>query len=400
MSDFKYSFRELIGNQLNISILKRSINNGTFRQFTIFDGILGTGKSTCARIAAMALTCDNPYNGEPCCACASCKANMDAFEHASDSSYVSTVNAGKLSSKDDVVDLVHRIFDLQGSVKNKVFLIEEAHALAKVQGAETMLLSELDNIAPNIYLIFSTTRAFDLKAELLSRAEKFTFGRLSDIESRQLLVTTAEQKGYSVPDEILNLLVKYGRGIPRNLLKSLDFTIDESLDLSELRAHLQVIDDSQLIQLFESMQSPQIQLYLDSLTEIKTSVNSQEIMQSLKEFLVQVAFVIEGDIHGTFGKSEINSIKQIFTRQKYYKMINLIDKLPRKIDDADLDMLLLQLRMIIQSRNTASVISESHKVGAVERDATAERQASLAKASTTASAKKISLDAIKKLQGD
>ena len=98
MSDFKYSFRELIGNQLNISILKRSINNGTFRQFTIFDGILGTGKSTCARIAAMALTCDNPYNGEPCCACASCKANMDAFEHASDSPYVSTVNAGKLSS--------------------------------------------------------------------------------------------------------------------------------------------------------------------------------------------------------------------------------------------------------------------------------------------------------------
>ena len=93
-------------------------------------------------------------------------------------------------------------------------------------------------------------------------------------------------------------------------------------------------------------------------------------------------------------------IKQIFTRQKYYKMINLIDKLPRKIDDADLDMLLLQLRMIIQSRNTASVISESHKVGAVERDATAERQASLAKASTTVSAKKISLDAIKKLQGD
>lgn len=154
------------------------------------------------------------------------------------------------------------------------------------------------------------------------------------------------------------------------------------------------------MELFESMQSPQIQLYLDSLTEIKTSVNSQEIMQSLKEFLVQVAFVIEGDIHGTFGKSEIDLIKQIFTRQKYYKMINLIDKLPRKIDDADLDMLLLQLRMIIQSRNTASVISESHKVGAVERDATAERQASLAKASTTASAKKISLDAIKKLQGD
>lgn len=54
MPDFKYTFRQLTGNQLNISILKRSISNNTFRQFSIFSGILGTGKSTCSRISAMA----------------------------------------------------------------------------------------------------------------------------------------------------------------------------------------------------------------------------------------------------------------------------------------------------------------------------------------------------------
>lgn len=398
MPDFKYTFRQLTGNQLNISILKRSISNNTFRQFSIFSGILGTGKSTCSRISAMALTCISPIDGEPCCSCAVCKENMKAFENGVSSPYISVINAGKITNREAMEKMVHDIFDLQGSVRNKVFIIEEAHAFAKVPGAETMLLSELDNIAPNIYLIFSTTRLFDLKEELTSRAEKYNFGRLSDSESKQLLVSTAEQKGYEIPEDFINLIVKHGRGIPRNLLKALDFTIDEGVNLAELRAHLQIVDDAQLLSLFEGMQSLQIQMYIDALDTIKESVDTQDILRSLKSFLVQIAFVIEGDIPGTFTKAETETIKTIFTRDKYYKIVRLIDGMPRKIDDPDLDLLLLHIRMIIQSRNTATVVTESAKVGAIEKDATADKQAAASKGIMTASVKPISLDGIKKLQ--
>ena len=162
MIDAKYRFSDLIGNQMNISLLKRSIDNNTFRQFTIFSGVLGTGKSTCAKISAMALTCENPNNGEPCCSCAACKENMKAFDLGVDSPYISIINAAKILTREDVNDVIHNIFDLQGSIRNKVFIIEEAHALSKVSNAQTVFLSELDSMPANVYVMFSTTRIFDL----------------------------------------------------------------------------------------------------------------------------------------------------------------------------------------------------------------------------------------------
>lgn len=398
MSAFKYKFSDLVGNQLNISLLKRSIENNTFRQFTIFSGVLGTGKSTCARISAMALTCENPDNGEPCCACPACIDNMKAFDRGIDSPYVRTVNAAKLTDKESVANLVSQIFDLQGGIKNRVFLIEEAHALDQVKGAQTMLLSEFDSIAPNVYVIFSTTKLHSILEELKSRAEIFTFSRLTDKESKQLLEMAADQKGYYVPDEMINLMVKQGRGIPRNLLKALDFTIDEGVNITELRAHLQVIDDAQLITLFESMISPQIKMFVNETDSIKALVEPPEFVASMKAFLVQVTFVIEGDIHGTFNKEEVDTIKSIFTRDKIYKIVRLFDNTNNKLSESDLDMLLLHIRMVMQSRNTSHVVMESKQVGAIEKNDVSEMRDASAKAGPTASVNKITIDMVRKYQ--
>ncbi len=234
------------------------------------------------------------------------------------------------------------------------------------------------------------------KDELTSRAEKYTFGRLSDLESKQLLVSTAEHMGYAVPDDIINLIVKQGKGIPRNLINALEYTIDEDVTLSELRAHLQVIDDSQLVQLFESMTTLEIQTYVETLASIKEAVETQSILNSVKSFLVQVAFVIEGDIHGTFTKDEVNTIKHIFPRDKFYKIVKLFNAQQKKITDADLDMVLLQTRLILQQRSINSVITESAKVGAVEREATNEVQAVRQKTASAVSTRPITLAAIKR----
>ena len=203
---------------------------------------------------------------------------MSAMSRGLSASNIRTVNAGKLSKREDVDTLIHDIFDLQGSVKNKVFLIEEAHALTKLSYAETALLSELDNIPSNVYIIFSTTRLFDFKDELISRAEKYAFVRLSDAESRQLLFKASEQRARVIPEYMLNLIIKYGKGIPRNLLSALDFLIDEDASVEELRAHLQVIDDTQLVLLFESMQSTEILEYINCLAKIRESVDRKSVV--------------------------------------------------------------------------------------------------------------------------
>lgn len=395
----KYKFSDLVGNQMNVSLLKRSIETNTFRPFTIFSGVLGTGKSTCARISAMALTCANPKNGEPCCTCTVCKENIKAIELGLDSPYIRIINAGKLTDKVAVTNLVHDIFDLQGGIRNKAFLIEEAHALNDVQGAQTMLLSELDSMPANIYILFSTTRIYNIIEELKSRAEIYTFGRLSDAESKQLLITESDARGYMVPDDLLNLMIKQGKGVPRNLLKALDFTLDENATLSELRAHLQVIDDSQLVHLFESMLSPQIRIFYDELESIKASIMAQEILVSIKSFLVQVTFLIEGDIKGTFTKDEVAVLRKIFTRDKIYKIVKLLDNTNKRLTDTDLDLLLLHLRMIMQERNVANIVRESKTIAATEKSVTEEVQDVAIKSAPTTTPRKISLDLVRKHQG-
>lgn len=398
MADTKFRFSELTGNQLNISLLKRSIGNNTFRQFTIFNGVFGTGKSTCAKISAMALTCENSCDGEPCCICNTCKENMKAFSLGMDSPFITTVNAGMVTTRDDVKELIHNIFDLKGSVRNKIFIIEEAHALSKVQNAQTVFLSELDNMPANVYVMFSTTRMFELSEELKSRAEIYTFGRLSDTESKALLNSAAEQRNFGIPDSILNLIVKEGRGVPRNLLKALDFTIDEQVNLSELRAHLQTVDDSQLVGLFESMLSPQIQVYADILDTIRCSVGVQEILLSVKSFLVQVAFLIEGNISGTFNSDDTKTIKNVFTRDKFYKIVKLFNGTAKKVTDSDFDLLMLQVRMIMQGRGTADVLLDSRKVGAVEKESADEIKVETTKSFSTAQVQKITLGTVRKYQ--
>lgn len=399
MPNQKYKFSELTGNQLNISLLKRSINNETFRQFTVFAGVFGTGKSTCSRIAAMALTCENQYNGEPCCSCDICRENMKAFDMGVDSSYVRTVNAGLMTSREDIKAMVHDIFDLQGSVHSKVFRIEEAHAFSRIPNTETMLLSEIDSMPANVYVMFSTTKLYELSDELKSRAEIYTFGRLSDLESMRLLETASEQRSYEIPEEVLSLIVKYGKGIPRNLLKSLDFLIDENASISELRAHLQIIDDSQLVHLFEDCMSTQIQQFALDIDKMKEAVEAQEIYASIKSFLVSVAFLIEGDVQGTFTKDDADSLRRIFTRDRLYKIVNLVNDAPRRVSATDLDMILLQMRMIIQNRGAGAVITQSGKVGAAEKAQAEETKSVTSRARVMPSVKKITLDEIKNMQG-
>ena len=92
----------------------------------------------------------------------------------------------------------------------------------------------------------------------------------------------------------------------------------------------------------------------------------------------------------------MNTIKHIFPRDKFYKIVKLFNAQQKKITDADLDMVLLQTRLILQQRSINSVITESAKVGAVEREATNEVQAVRQKTASAVSTRPITLAAIKR----
>ena len=139
-----YDYDDVVGNTATLAIMRQSLHNGMFPHISVYGGVYGTGKSTCAEITAMALTCENEKNDNPCGVCPTCKANIQAFQTTGESSWVHKVNVGQKNSKADVDDMIRDIFVLQSGNRNSVYIIEEAHSLNDAQ--QTALLEELSLI--------------------------------------------------------------------------------------------------------------------------------------------------------------------------------------------------------------------------------------------------------------
>lgn len=216
-----YTFDQLIGNQHCISILKTCITQGTLPHFTIFHGIGGTGKSTCAEITALAMTCQHTMNGSPCLECTSCKSNLDAIKSGTKSSTVAKINLGRENTKTDVDRMIKEIFTLQSSERNCVYILEEAHALSTA--LQTSLLEEIDRLDSKTYIILCTTKLNDLIPELRSRAVLFQFKRLTDKESRLLLDKYLQDNRISMEEEAKLAILNYTKGIPREIVTSTEF---------------------------------------------------------------------------------------------------------------------------------------------------------------------------------
>lgn len=363
----KYSFDSLIGNSVNISLLKRSIGRGTFKQFTIFSGILGTGKSTCAKIAAMALTCENPSGGQPCLKCGTCKGNISLMETTGESLCVKIINAGKLMERNDVKKVIHEMFDFQSSVRNRVFIIEEAHALKSLAGAQTAFLTEIDRMPANTFMIMCTTRVSDIIDELKSRAVVYSFGRLADNEAQLLLDHEAAKRSVRLSKQVCGLILQNSRGIPRGIINALDYVVENEVTEEELRAFLQVIDDASVLQVFRSMYSDEIGLYMECVSGMLSANQPEDILNAFKDYIVKVVFLVEGGINEGFSVTEAKELKQIFSPEIIQKITVLLDRSSYKLSAADLQVVLLRMRSLIQKRQMSSIVADTKRVGVVEK---------------------------------
>ena len=366
----KYSFDSMVGNASNIALIRRSISRNVFKQFTIYTGILGTGKSSSAKITALALTCENPQNGQPCCTCPACNVNKKALETGSKSPWVHVINSGTIEDKEEFNAILHDIFELQGGSNAKVYIFEEAHALKDIPGAETALLTEFDQIPQGVYIIFCTNKLNEIADELQSRAEIFTFSRLSDIEAELLVDRTLNLHNLSLSTDITRTIMKSSKGIPRDIINAINFTLDVQPTLEELRNHLQIISDSQLLQLFESMRSEKIELFATVVDQLLDTSDASSVLSALKSFIIQVVFLIDGGITGTFLSSDVRTIKEIFTTDSLNKIVNLLERSSYKINTDDLKLLLIHIRMIVQKRSASNILAESKRVAMSEKIAT------------------------------
>lgn len=340
-----YQFKNIVGQSGSITLFQRSVMRKNLGKITILEGIHGTGKTTAALTAALAFNCEESTNGEPCLHCASCKAILEAIERGGSTRNFVKINVPECSSGTKFEDLMKEIFVLQNS-QQVVYVLEEAHAL-KDKNLQTALLEQIDKMPSNVHLIMTTTELGDLIQPLRSRSRIYHFTRLNSRDAELLLGIECKNRGLSLDQEMSRVIINAARGIPRDLISLLDFISQNSVTMDELLAYLCVIDTYSFIDLFTAMTEQSISSMMHTLDSILAKASIRIFIQQLKEFYLNVIFLIEGGISDYFTSDQADAIKSLVQPSALFKIASIIEKFSYNSSEADVKFAFLRIHQLM-----------------------------------------------------
>lgn len=349
------SFKNVIGNNRIKGLLTRQLENQTFTQFNIFEGTFGTGKSTTAKLVAMRLTCENPNGADPCCECESCKNNLKAFKTTGSSPNVKIVNFGTFLNKEDVTNLIKDVFVLKSGSEPQVYIFEEVHVLKDLKGAQTAFLEEIDRMPSNVFIIMCTTKLYDVIPELVSRALRYRFSKLTYDESRILVGSIAGDK---LPVETTNLIIRHSRGVPRNLINNTRFVLDNNITAEEYKDFVQDVDEEELCALLLTMQDTDLKSFANLSKKLAESLEATVIQNRMNELMLNALFHLKG-VDTDLSDYSQSVVKEVLTEATIDKCLKALEKLSNRSTTSEVELALYKMRMAVQNKQTKDVYADS-----------------------------------------
>ena len=211
-------FSEMVGQEGIVTALKNQVQSGRIAHAYLFCGTRGTGKTSTAKILAKAVNCENPQNGDPCGVCPSCKRIS-----ADESMDITEIDAASNNGVDQVRELRDTIQYPPQYGHYKVYIIDEVHMLSTA--AFNALLKTLEEPPEYVVFILATTEPQKLPATILSRCQRFDFGRIPSEKIAGRLKEAASGAGVDTTDEALHMIARAAEGGMRDALSILDMCI-------------------------------------------------------------------------------------------------------------------------------------------------------------------------------
>ena len=210
------TFHSVVGQASITSTLKNAIQNRQLAHAYLFCGPRGVGKTTCARIFAKAINCQNPAGDmEPCNTCDSCQ----AF-NTNRSYNIHELDAASNNSVDDIRNLTDQVRVPPQMGKYSVYIIDEVHMLSS--GAFNAFLKTLEEPPPHALFILATTEKRKIIPTILSRCQIFDFNRIRNVDIADHLAYVAAQEGINFEQEGLNVIALKADGAMRDALSIFD----------------------------------------------------------------------------------------------------------------------------------------------------------------------------------
>ena len=245
------TFSTVIGQDHITTTLKNAIKNNQLAHAFLFCGPRGVGKTTCARILAKTINCENrTADGEACNACNSCI----SFNEGT-SLNIHELDAATNNSVDDIRTLVDQVRFAPQAGKYKVYIIDEVHMLSS--SAFNAFLKTLEEPPPYAIFILATTEKHKILPTILSRCQIFDFKRITLNDTVHHLKEICEKEDIKADKTSLQLIAQKSEGCMRDALSILDkivsFTNGEVKYQNTLE-HLNILDEDYYFKLIECMQ--------------------------------------------------------------------------------------------------------------------------------------------------
>ncbi|SEF80165.1 DNA polymerase III subunit gamma/tau [Algoriphagus boritolerans] len=214
-------FKSVVGQQHITTTLQNAISNHHLAQAFLFCGPRGVGKTTCARILAKTINCENVTNNEACGKCDSC---VSFQNNASFNIY--ELDAASNNSVDDIRNLVDQVRYAPQKGQYKVYIIDEVHMLSTA--AFNAFLKTLEEPPKYAIFILATTEKHKIIPTILSRCQIFDFNRIQIKHIADHLREIAEKEKVDYEDEALRLIATKADGALRDALSIFDLIVTYS----------------------------------------------------------------------------------------------------------------------------------------------------------------------------
>ena len=249
------NFNTVVGQSHITTTLKNAIKNNQLAHAFLFCGPRGVGKTTCARILAKTINCENRTpDGEACNVCNSCT----SFDNGT-SLNIHELDAASNNSVDDIRSLVDQVRFAPQAGAYKVYIVDEVHMLSS--SAFNAFLKTLEEPPPYAIFILATTEKHKIIPTILSRCQIFDFKRITNHDTVEHLEEICEKENIKADKAALHVIAQKSEGCLRDALSILDkivsFTNGE-LTYANTLEHLNILDEDYYFKLIDCMQQQNI----------------------------------------------------------------------------------------------------------------------------------------------
>ena len=277
------TFNSVVGQHSITTTLKNAIKTKQLAQAFLFCGPRGVGKTTCARILAKTINCENlTEDFEACNECPSCKSFNE-----STSFNVHELDAASNNSVDDIRNLVEQVRIPPQSARYKVYIIDEVHMLSAA--AFNAFLKTLEEPPAYAKFILATTEKHKILPTILSRCQIYDFRRINLEDIAEHLAYVAKSEHISYDDEALHIIAQKADGGLRDALSMFDQLVNSTghdLTYKNVIENLNVLDFEFYFRITEALLIGNVSEALLTLNEvIENGFDGQHFLTGLATHL-------------------------------------------------------------------------------------------------------------------